>query len=252
MSVKKVLVVEDEEMIRKGIVLAVDWPALGCVVCGEAVNGEEGLAMAKSLSPDIIVTDLKMPKMDGIEMIRRLREEDNNTDVIILTAYDSFEYAQSAIRLGAVDFLVKPFRDGELENAVTRVLSKRKKDAGPAVSMPEIPENRGQMSRYARLATEYIAAHYGDPDITIAAIAESMGISEGHLSHTFKKETNCTILNYLTRVRIRRAMELLKEGSYRVYEVAEMAGYRDITYFSNTFRKVTGVSPTEYQGREAE
>ena len=114
----KVLVVEDEEMIRKGIVLAVDWAALDCVVVGEASNGEEGLEAARRYAPTLIITDLKMPKMDGIEMLRRLREAGNNAFVIILTAYDSFAYAQSALRLGAVDFLLQPFHDGELEQAV--------------------------------------------------------------------------------------------------------------------------------------
>ena len=89
----KVLVVEDEELIRRGIVLAVDWAALGCVVVGEASNGEEALEAVERLNPSLIITDLKMPRMDGIEMIRRLRERGNNAYVIILTAYDSFEYA---------------------------------------------------------------------------------------------------------------------------------------------------------------
>ena len=111
----KVLVVEDEELIRRGIVLAVDWAALGCVVVGEASNGEEALEAVERLNPSLIITDLKMPRMDGIEMLRRLRERGNNAYVIILTAYDSFEYAQSALRLGAVDFLLKPFHDGDLE-----------------------------------------------------------------------------------------------------------------------------------------
>ena len=114
----KVLVVEDEELIRRGIVLAVDWASLGCVVVGEAANGEEALEAVERLSPSLIITDLKMPRMDGIEMLRRLRERGNMAYVIILTAYDSFEYAQSALRLGAVDFLVKPFHDGDLEQAV--------------------------------------------------------------------------------------------------------------------------------------
>ena len=118
----KVLVVEDEELIRKGIVLAVDWAALDCVVVGEASNGEEALDAVERLSPSLIITDLKMPRMDGIEMLRRLREAGNPVYVIILTAYDSFTYAQSALRLGAVDFLLKPFHDGELEQAVRGLL----------------------------------------------------------------------------------------------------------------------------------
>ena len=121
----KVLVVEDEELIRKGIVLAVDWAALDCVVVGEASNGEEALDAVERLSPSLIITDLKMPRMDGIEMLRRLREAGNPVYVIILTAYDSFTYAQSALRLGAVDFLLKPFHDGELEQAVRNLQSRR-------------------------------------------------------------------------------------------------------------------------------
>ena len=95
----KVLIVEDEEMIRKGIVLTVDWAALDCVVVGEAANGLEGLEAARRLEPTLIITDLKMPQMDGIEMLRALREEGCKAYVIILTAYDHFSYAQSALRL---------------------------------------------------------------------------------------------------------------------------------------------------------
>jgi len=117
----RVLVVEDEEMIRKGIVLTVDWKALDCEVAGEAANGEEGLAAAERLKPDIIITDLKMPKMDGIAMLTELRKRGCTSKVIILTAYNSFSYARSALRLGAVDFLLKPYHDGELEEAILRL-----------------------------------------------------------------------------------------------------------------------------------
>ncbi|MBQ7535035.1 MAG: response regulator [Stomatobaculum sp.] len=243
----KVLVVEDEELIRKGIVLTVDWPSIDCMVVGEAANGEEGLEAAERLKPTLIVTDLKMPKMDGLTMLQKLRERGDNTDVIILTAYDSFAYAQSALRLGAVDFLLKPFHDGELEEAVRRLKSRQTTSSAGEESGISIPEvKRGDKSRYVRMAMEYILEHYNEPSISVRSVAEALGISEGHLSHTFKKETDLTLLNYLTRVRIRKAMELLRTCRYKVYEVAEMAGYRDITYFSATFKKVAGVSPSEY------
>ena len=242
----KVLVVEDEEMIRKGIVLAVDWAALDCVVVGEASNGEEGLEAAQRYAPTLIITDLKMPKMDGIEMLRRLREAGNNAFVIILTAYDSFAYAQSALRLGAVDFLLKPFHDGELEQAVQAL--RRRMESAEGERPAAIPGlKKGDKSKYVLQAMGYIGEHYSDPNITVAEIAQSIGISEGHLSHTFKKETDYTLLNYLTRYRIHKAMELLRDCRTKVYEVAERVGYRDIAYFSATFKKVTGMSPSEFQ-----
>lgn len=247
----KVLVVEDEEMIRKGIVLAVDWAALDCVVVGEASNGAQALEAVERYGPSLIITDLKMPVMDGLEMLRQLRERGNNAFVIILTAYDSFAYAQTALRLGAVDFLLKPFHDGELEQAVTRLKQRMDRagqggEKGPApLPLPEL--KKGDKSKYVLEAMAYIGEHYHEPNIGVAAIAQHLGISEGHLSHTFKKETDYTLLNYLTRYRIHRAMELLRDCRLKVYEVAEQVGYRDIAYFSATFKKLVGMSPSEYQ-----
>ena len=151
----KVLVVEDEELIRKGIVLAVDWASLDCVVVGEASNGEEALAAVERLSPSLIITDLKMPRMDGIEMLRRLREQGNRVYVIILTAYDSFTYAQSALRLGAVDFLLKPFHDGDLEQAVLN-LQKRMQAEDSAQSPPVLGLKKGDKSKYVLEAMDYV------------------------------------------------------------------------------------------------
>ena len=152
----RVLVVEDEEMIRKGIVLATDWQSLGCVVVGEAANGEEGIAQAEKCRPSLIITDLKMPKMDGLEMIAKLREAGCDAYIIILTAYDSFTYAQTALRLGAVDFLLKPFHDGDLENAVLALqkkLSSRKKEPEaqlPAIRAGQEPLRAGSDGLYRR------------------------------------------------------------------------------------------------------
>lgn len=245
---QKVLVVEDEELIRKGIVLAVDWAALDCVVAAEAANGLEGLEKAEECQPDIIVTDLKMPKMDGLEMIEQLRDRGCEAYVIILTAYDSFTYAQQALRLGAVDFLLKPFHDGDLENAVLRLQKKLAKKAElPEVKLPEV--RGGAKSRYVQEAMDCMGKNCGDPSLSISQIAGLLGLSEGHLSHLFKKETGITVGAYLTRCRIQKAMGLLRQGKMKVYEVAESCGYRDITYFSGTFKKLTGMSPSEYQNR---
>lgn len=240
----KVLIVEDEEMIRKGIVLTVDWAALDCVVVGEATNGVQGLEAARRLEPSLIITDLKMPQMDGIEMLTALRAEGCTAYVIILTAYDNFAYAQSALRLGAVDYLLKPFHDGDLENAVTRIQQRHR----PAAEATPIGAARkGDKSKYVLEAMDYISKHYNEPDISVGTVAQSLNISEGYLSHTFKKETDYTLLNYLTRYRIHKAMELLKDCRVKVYEVAEQVGYRDIAYFSATFKKYAGISPSEYQ-----
>ena len=244
----KVMVVEDEELIRKGIVLAVDWASLDCVVVGEAANGEEGLEVAAKCSPGLIITDLKMPKMDGLEMLERLREAGNNAFVIILTAYDSFTYAQQALRLGAVDFLLKPFHDGDLEKAVLNLQNRLSHQVKPPqLRIQEI--RSGTKTRYIQEAMDLISKNCADPNLSVSQVASELGLSEGHLSHLFKKETGTTMGNYLTRCRIQKAMSLLRQRKLKVYEVAEACGYRDITYFSGTFKKLVGMTPSEYQNQ---
>ena len=248
----KVLVVEDEELIRKGIVLTVDWEELGCMIAGEASNGAEGLIVAEKYEPDLIITDLKMPKMDGLQMVEKLRERGSSAYVIILTAYDSFTYAQTAIRLGAVDFLLKPFHDGDLENAVLRLQKRLEAKNNPPKSkkLVEVPGVKpGQKSKYVMEALDYIHENFNDPDLTIGEIAEHLEISEGHLIHLFKKETDFTLLNYLTQFRLEKAKLLLSDYKAKVYEAAEAVGYRDIAYFSSTFKKVVGCTPSEYQNK---
>ena len=223
----RVLMVDDEPLVRRGIVAGVDWAALGCEVVGEAQSGEEGLALARKLKPELIITDIRMPKMDGITMMNLLREEGCAAHCIVLTAHSDFEYARGALLFGADDYLLKPFRDQELTHAVAR------------------QEKEPEVSGYVRQAMDYIAAHYADEDISIAVIAEHLRVSEGHLSHVFKKQTGMTVTNYLTKTRIDAAMRMLTRDHVKVYEAAAAVGYKDVTYFSATFKKLTGLSPSE-------
>lgn len=245
----KVVVVEDEELVRRGIVLAVDWASMGCVVVGEAADGEAGLEVIRRYQPDLIITDIKIPKLDGVEMLRQLRAEGNHAYAIFLTAYSDFDYVQAAVRLGAADYLLKPFQDGELEAVIDR-LQRREAESRrgyePKACAPN-PQDWKDKSKYVMEAMRYIADHYNDPNIGIRSVAASLGVSEGHLSHVFKKETSYTISNYITSYRIHMAMELLRDCRSRVYEVAEQVGYRDLAYFSATFKKTVGLTPSEYQ-----
>ena len=187
----KVIVVEDETMVRRGIILTIDWAALDCVIAGEAANGEEGAELAVRLSPDIIVTDVKMPRMDGVEMITKLREQGCRAKFIILTAYSDFKYAQSALRLGVSDYLLKPLRDGDLEHAVGHIREQMEErppreeetDAAPVL---RLHSDKKSKNKYVEAATRYIREHYRE-DITISTVASFLEISEGYLSRVFKK-----------------------------------------------------------------
>ena len=183
-----VVIVEDEELVRRGIVTAVNWASVDCAVVGEAACGTDGIAVIRSSHPDIVVTDIRMPGMDGLEMLRRLREEGCEAKFILLTAYSDFAYAQTAVKLGASDYLLKPFHDGELEAAVARIIEKsRSRAQAGLVDVANIK------NRYVTEAAQFMASHLNDPDMSVGAVARQLGLSEGHLSHLFKKETGMTV-----------------------------------------------------------
>ncbi len=306
----KVIVVDDERFVRMGIVGETDWESLGCEVVGEAANGLEALDLVHEKDPDLMICDIRMPKMNGLEMLKKLREEGNPIQVIFLTAYSEFSYAREALKLYAFDYLLKPFEDGELEDAILRAkerIETERAERRPAVSVSgkvensagvlnpvgqsaemdgksgsgsgygsgransaadksagtggqaadapgfrillPFDENTAGLTGYVRDAVLYAVAHYGENSVNVAKIANAVGISEGHLSHCFKKETGYTVMGWLTRYRMKKAAELLADHRNKVYEVAEMVGYKDIAYFSNTFKKIAGVAPSEVQGK---
>ena len=252
----KVLIVDDEKYVRMGIKSDTDWSLIGCEVVGEASNGLEALEVAENTRPDLVVSDIRMPKMDGIELAEKLIEKYPNVKVIFLTAYNEFEYARQAVRIGVSDYLLKPFSDGELEGSIQRLLHLHPNAPASSSELEEqlIPLKKKEevSNRYVSAAIEYIEDHYPDSDFSLGALAESMSVSEGHISRLFKAETDISINNYLTKYRIKMAMDYLKDVQVKVYEVAEKVGYQDIAYFSNTFKKLVGKTPSDYQSKGLE
>ena len=249
----KVLIVDDEKYVRMGIKTETDWALIGCEVVGEAANGLEALELADQVRPDLVVSDIRMPKMDGIELAEKLVEKYPGVKVIFLTAYNEFEYARQAIRIGVSDYLLKPFQDGELEASIQRLLHLHPNAPASNSELEEqlIPLKGKEevANRYVQTAISYIEEHYPDMDFSVGKLAESMAVSEGHISRLFKAETEVSINNYLTKYRIRKAMDYLKDVQVKVYEVAEKVGYQDLAYFSNTFKKLVGKTPSDYQAK---
>ncbi|MCR4740445.1 MAG: response regulator [Lachnospiraceae bacterium] len=247
----RVVVVEDETIVRQGIIRDTDWGSVECMVVGEAGNGQEGLEVIRRLRPDLVITDIRMPKLSGLEMAEILDKEKIMPVMIFLTAYGDFAYAQQAIKVGARDYVLKPFKDNVLEESIKKTLSRYLKKAGfeDKVQNEELSLKKGDKSKYLTAALAYIDENYSDPDLSAAKVAQAIGVSTGHLSHLFRRESSFTMSNYVLDCRMRAAKKLLQDYSHKVYEVAEAVGYRDITYFSVSFKKYVGVTPSEYQDR---
>ena len=124
----KIIIVEDEEIIRNGLAVSFEWMEYGCSIVGLAKDGKEGLDMILELEPDIVISDIKMPKMTGIEMIQNARMQGKEFFSIILTSYAEFEYAKSAIEFGASGYLLKPVDEDELIELLKSITDKINKN----------------------------------------------------------------------------------------------------------------------------
>jgi two-component system response regulator YesN len=252
------MIVDDEYLVRLGLQRNIPWQELGIRVVGEAEDGESGLELIMELKPDLIITDIKMPFMDGIELMERARERRVSAQFIVLSGYGDFEYAKNAIRFGAAEYILKPVENAKFVEAVARVrdriasdrtvarLCKEKLVADLVTVLKAVRTRRARpVSRTIDQAVQWIEEHYAE-DLTVQSIALALHISPSYLMHMFKESMQTTILDYLTAYRMERAKRLLLERDYKVYEVSEKVGYGDSRYFGQLFKKHTGLTPREY------
>lgn len=258
-----IVIVEDESYIRKGMVMTTPWEQFGCKVIGEASDGQEGYELIKKLQPDIVITDVNMPVMDGIEMLRKL-ECVSNTEYIIISGYSDFSYAQQAIKLGVRDYLLKPIDDDDFYRILKKVIlyienkhsiEKQREQSqliqeGKEILAKEEGFDTHYDSRqmYVMKAVEWIEVHFSE-NIGISDAALELKISESYLSRLFKSYMGYTFVEYLTNYRIRKAIQLLKDHSIKIYEVSERVGYNDPKYFGILFKKKIGVTPMTFKNR---
>jgi len=247
----KVLVVEDEDFIRKGLVYTYDWLSQNCIVAGEAADGESGLAMIRQLSPDIVITDIRMGEMDGLEMIRQ-GQQTNSFYSILLTGYSEFEYAKQALSLRVTEYLLKPVDEEKLTAAIAKIRKElerqpvSEKDSLPQLLVDsEALRNKQDINYYVGCTLKMIEEQYAEK-INIGKVAGQIGVSESYLSRKFKEETGNTFVEFLNKFRIQKAVSLLRRGGMRIREISEMVGFEEYKRFSEVFKKYTGMSCTEF------
>lgn len=245
------LIVDDEDIIREGIRDYVDWAAMGISICGEASSGQVALEQIQKLKPHILLTDVVMPGMDGIELIKAIREQQLPVEIVVLSAFENFQYIKSALKFDAIDYLLKPFNETELQQVMNKVVAQVKRGQKIQQYVPEQLLNDNALLPYS-IAQEVIRImeqQYADNKLTLQLIADAIPVSINHMSAVFKRETGETVTDFLTKVRMMHAKRLLLNPMYKVYEIASLVGYTDANYFAKVFKKSTGLSPKEFKER---
>lgn len=259
----KVAIIDDEPLIVEGLSKTMMWEKWNCQVAGYAYDGREGMELIRRERPDIIITDINMPEMDGLMMIAGLKSEFPGMQLIILTGYREFEYARRAIELGVSRFLLKPSKMNELEEAIEAVTGRLDQ---MGISMAEQPENDEQSSNgseegtegtgepenneansfIVKNALEYIREN-SQEKLHLVDVADQVYVSQWHLSKLLNKHTGKTFSDILNGARMEKSKELLKDPSLRICDVAEMVGFQDLAHFSRVFKKMEGMSANEYR-----
>ena len=249
----KVLIAEDEDIIRKGLAYTIDWLSVGYVLAGEAANGEEGIEKIIELKPDVVIADIMMPKVNGLEMIQRAGEEVQFKSVI-LTSYAEFEYAKTAIELKAYAYLRKPVDVDKLKEVMGKLLIDIEKEnekeliyqqKNQGMDIELLSSSDSYKNPYVKKTIAFIKKRYIEK-LSIESISEELEVSTSYLSRKFKEETGHTYLDFLNMYRVQQAIRLLDEGTYRVYQISDMTGFTDYKHFCSVFKRYTNTSPTEF------
>ncbi|MFC5404092.1 response regulator transcription factor [Cohnella soli] len=235
-----VVLVDDNPIITEALVCSIGWHRFGFEVARIFDDGEEALEYIVEHEPDVVITDIRMPKMDGIELARRLKQLNLSVHVIVLSAYSDFSYAQSLIRYGGYGYLLKPLDEEELETMLGELA--RKLSPPNDESMANPPELSETIVERAKA---YAKQHLHEP-ISLDDVAEGIHLSKNYFCNVFKAETGLTFWDYLTQIRIEKAKELL-QTDMKTYEIAYTVGYENASYLSKVFKKAHGITPSEYR-----
>ena len=268
----RVLLVDDEQIERMALAKKIDRYYGDKVDIYHAINGREAVAMCGEQKNDIVIMDISMPEMNGVMAAKYIRKMDDECSIIFLSAYDDFEYARNAIKVRALDYLLKPCDMNDLLAVMDTALQKLDKENvfnGNSISGKEqnketeicgsnannVRENRPKRTDNVRNSDEQTTIKYLKEyvennyiyDISMQEAAEEMGYSDAYFSKLFKQYFNQNFTAYLTEYRIKKAKELLSNTNHSIKDISRMVGYTDSNYFAKIFKRLVGEIPSKYR-----
>ncbi|WP_040346229.1 response regulator transcription factor [Neobacillus bataviensis] len=241
----KLVIADDEYEIRHGLVTYFPWEEIGFEVIGQASNGKEALEVISDGNTDVLLCDIQMPIMTGIEVIKQMHQQNSSIMTIFLSGYQDFQYAHSAIKYGVKNFLLKPTKFSDLTEAFTQIkkeLDQRNPKLPGMVSTSDITNHNDPIIYKIK---EYVKSNF--KSVTLEEAAQLVFMNPHYVSKYFKQKTDENFSDFVFQIKMEEAAKLLKTMQYKAYEVSEMVGYSNAKNFTRAFRRYFGVSPKEYR-----
>lgn len=234
----RVMIIDDEKSVRSLLKKIIDWESIGTKVVGEASSGIEAINTIDEIQPDIAIVDIRMPYMNGIEFSKLAIRTYPDIKIIILSAYNEFEYARECIGIGVCDYILKPVSQKEVQEAV-------KKAADQLDRLVRKEQDYSDKEIIIHQFTQYIKDNYANPELNLTVVARQFGFNPSYFSRKFKEEIGVSFIDYLTTYRMEEAAKLAQTGEL-MYITAERVGIPDAAYFGKCFKKHMQVSYSEY------
>ena len=258
----RVILAENEPLVRMGIKSMVNWEELDMRVVAECSDGVEAWAAYGTHNPDLIITDLKMPVMDGMELIRKIRAVDSQVRILVLTGIEDFDYARQTIRYDVSNYILKLSCTAEKFTLILKrtleELRKMNVSGGKNPDKDILPIRESMFCDYKSPERDYprkivsalsIIRKDFDKPISLQSVADDLNVSAGYLSRLFLSAMGRTFTDTLNQIRVERAKMLLTDRRLTAYRVGEMVGIGNATYFIRVFKKYTGETPNEYRSK---
>jgi two-component system response regulator YesN len=248
----RLLIVDDEEDIRRGLAELFPWGEIGFLVAGTAENGRRALEWVREGEVDVVLCDIRMPLMSGVQLAKVIAEEHRHVAVVFLSAYKDFSYAQQALQCGVRDYVLKPTNFADIRSVFRRLKKQMDREFSAPAAGPAGPgagaDSSGKLDSPDCVIAgikSYVERDYRQA--TLKAAARIVQMNPQYLSRLFKEKTGENFNGYLQRVKMAKAAQLLRDVDYLVYDVSEMVGYSNPKNFARFFKKYFGVTPHQYR-----
>lgn len=245
----RVLIADDEETIRNGLKRLIESYNLNLSVIATAEDGKSAMKLIQEYKPEIILMDINMPFMNGLEIIEKLRQTDENTKIIIISGYDQFSYAQKALELGVFSYLLKPINYRDFKDILIRAMDSYSERMW---EINKLRENDNELNPHSDIVinpVSYIKENFTSKDLSLNSLSEELFTSQSYLAKIIKQQTGSNFTDYLNKLRIDMAIKFLmnKDIHYSIKDISDMVGYNSQHYFSRAFKNYMGLSPSQYR-----